>query len=193
GNRDFLLGERFARDSGARLLPDPCVVLLPHGKLVLSHGDALCDDPAYQSFRDEVRAPEWRNEFLDRPLTERKAIIAAMRQQSEAAKREKTPRAMDLDAAATADFLRRHAYATMIHGHTHHPGRHEHRVDGIRVERWVLADWREERGEYLAWDGHRLTCHGLGPLEAARDKCGPKNEINERGKTRQQVKRNCAE
>jgi UDP-2,3-diacylglucosamine hydrolase len=162
GNRDFLLGERFVKDSGARMLPDPCVVPLLHGQLVLSHGDALCDDPAYQSFRDEVRAPGWRDDFLDRPLAERKAIVAAMRRQSEAAKREKTPRAMDLDAAATDGFLRRHAYATMIHGHTHRPARHEHRVDGIRVERWVLADWREERGEYLAWDGRRFTRHGLG-------------------------------
>jgi UDP-2,3-diacylglucosamine hydrolase len=137
-------------------------VPLPHGRLVLSHGDALCDDPAYQSFRDEVRAPDWRDEFLARPLAERKAIVAVMRRQSEAAKREKTPQAMDLAAAATDGFLRRHACATMIHGHTHRPGRHEHRIDGVRVERWVLADWREERGEYLAWDGYRLIRHGLG-------------------------------
>jgi UDP-2,3-diacylglucosamine hydrolase len=167
GNRDFLLGERFVEGSGARLMPDPCVVHLPHRQLVLSHGDALCADPAYQSFRDEIRAPEWRDEFLDRPLTERKAIIVAMRRQSEAAKREKTPQAMDLDAAATDGFLRRYAYATMIHGHTHRPGRHEHCIDGVCVERWVLADWREERGEYLAWDGHRLTRHGLGPRAIA--------------------------
>jgi UDP-2,3-diacylglucosamine hydrolase len=168
GNRDFLLGERFAGESGARLLPDPCVVPLPHRRLVLSHGDTLCDDPAYQSFRAEVRAPAWRDEFLARPLAERKAIIAAMRRQSEAAKREKTPQAMDLDPAATDAFLRRYACAAMIHGHTHRPGRHEHRIDDVLVERWVLADWREERGEYLAWDGRRLTRHDLGPPAGAR-------------------------
>jgi UDP-2,3-diacylglucosamine hydrolase len=168
GNRDFLLGERFAKDSGASLLPDPCVVPLPGGgRFVLSHGDALCDDPDYRSFRAEVRAPDWRDGFLARPLAQRKAIIAAMRRQSEAAKREKTPRAMDLDAAATDGFLRRHACVAMIHGHTHRPGRHEHRVDGVRVERWVLADWREEYGEYLAWDGQGLTRCGLGPPAGA--------------------------
>ena len=30
-------------------------------------------------------------------------------------------------------------------------------VDGIHVERWVLADWHEDRGECLVWDGETLT------------------------------------
>jgi UDP-2,3-diacylglucosamine hydrolase len=164
GNRDFLLGERFAEQSGARLLPDPCVLSLPTGQFVLSHGDALCtDDTDYLSFREKVRAPAWRNDFLAKLLEERKAIAAEMRRKSEAHKREKPVQAMDLNAAVTDDFLRQHGYATMIHGHTHQPDRHEHLVDGIRVERWVLADWREDRGEYLAWDGQRLTRHALVP------------------------------
>jgi UDP-2,3-diacylglucosamine hydrolase len=159
GNRDFLLGERFAERSGARLLADPGI--LDDGPFVLTHGDALCIDADYQSFREEVRAPAWREAFLARPLTERRAIAAAMRRQSEAAKRKKDVSAMDLGAEALDDFLRRHGYAAMIHGHTHRPGRHEHLIDGFRVERWVLADWREDRGEYLAWDGRNFSRHAL--------------------------------
>jgi UDP-2,3-diacylglucosamine hydrolase len=30
-------------------------------------------------------------------------------------------------------------------------------VDGIHVERWVLGDWHEDRGDCLVWDGNRLT------------------------------------
>ena len=37
------------------------------------------------------------------------------------------------------------------------PARKRHIVDGIHVERWVMADWHEERGECLAWDGGTLT------------------------------------
>jgi len=163
GNRDFLLGQGFANSSGASLLPDPYVLSLPSWQFVLSHGDALCtDDAEYQSFRDQVRAPAWRDAFLSRPLVERKAIAAAMRQQSEASKREKSTQTMDLNPAATEDFLRTHGYATMIHGHTHRPDRHDHIVDGIHVERWVLADWHEDRGEYLAWDGECLSRHAIG-------------------------------
>ena len=177
GNRDFLLGDRFAERSGATLLPDPYVLSLPAWQFVLSHGDALCtDDADYQAFRAQVRAPAWRAAFLARPLAERQAAAAAMRLRSEASKREKTAQAMDLNAAATDDFLRRHGYATLIHGHTHRPAEHHHLVDGIHVERWVLADWREERGEYLAWDGRRLARHALlpaaGQSEEERQKSG---------------------
>ena len=162
GNRDFLLGERFAERTGARILPDPYVLSLPGWQFVLSHGDALCtDDAEYQEFRRQIRAPGWRNNFLSKPLGERKTMVAAMRRQSEASKRGKTLQLMDLNIAATEDFLRNSGYATLIHGHTHRPARHDHIIDGIHVERWVLSDWNEDRGEYLAWDGQQLTRHAL--------------------------------
>ncbi len=160
GNRDFLLGDDFARRSGARLIADPTVLSLPAWQFVLAHGDHLCtDDTDYQAFRAQVRARVWRDEFLRKPLRERQAIASALRRQSEQAKREKLQSAqytMDVNAAATDDFLRDHGYATCIHGHTHRPAKHDHIVDGIHVERWVLADWREDYGEALTWDGSEL-------------------------------------
>lgn len=166
GNRDFLLGEEFATRCGAQLLPDPYVLTLPEWQFVLSHGDSLCtDDREYQTFRAQVRSVEWRRAFLGKPLPERKAIAQALRQKSEESKNEKLQHAqsylMDLNAAATDDFLRDHGYATFIHGHTHHPATHDHLVNGIHVERWVLADWHEQRGEYLCWDGKRLRREAL--------------------------------
>lgn len=158
GNRDFLLGNAFAKRSGARLLPDPQVLSTADWQFVLAHGDALCtDDTDYQTFRAKVRDPAWRAAFLAKPLPERKAIAAAMRQQSEASKRDKAKYVMDLNPGATEDFLREHGYATFIHGHTHRPAKHDHIVDGIHVERWVLSDWHEERGECLCWDGYALS------------------------------------
>jgi UDP-2,3-diacylglucosamine hydrolase len=47
--------------------------------------------------------------------------------------------------------LRAHGYPRLIHGHTHRPARHEHRIDGRHCERWVLADWYEQ-GSYLLCD-----------------------------------------
>ncbi len=162
GNRDFLLGEAFAARSGARLLPDPHVLSLPAWQFTLSHGDLLCtDDKDYQAFRAEVRQPAWRQAFLSKPLVERKAIAAALRAQSERAKQEKRQELMDVNAAAADDFLRSHGYATLIHGHTHRPATHRHLVDGIDVERWVLSDWSEERGESLCWDGQQLRREAL--------------------------------
>ena len=166
GNRDFLLGERFAAASGASLVPDPTVLSLPTWQFVLSHGDALCTgDSEYLAFRSQVRDPDWQRQFLARPLAERRAIAQGLRQRSEDTKREKTPELMDVAPGATEDFLRQHGYATCIHGHTHRPATHDHIVDGIHVERWVLADWREDgaasRGECLAWDGEKLLRQAL--------------------------------
>lgn len=162
GNRDFLLGDDFAAKSGARLLPDPYVLSLPAWQFVLAHGDALCtDDREYQTFRLQVRDPAWRAAFLAKPLAERKAIAAALRRQSENSKRDKAQYQMDLNAGATEDFLREHGYATFIHGHTHRPATHDHIVDGIHVERWVLADWHDDRGECLCWNGETLTREAL--------------------------------
>jgi UDP-2,3-diacylglucosamine hydrolase len=162
GNRDFLLGNTFANRTGAKPLPDPYVLSLPAWQFVLSHGDILCtDDEDYQAFRAQVREPAWQVAFLNKPLHERKAIAAGMRQQSENLKLKKLEQAqqylMDLNPGATDDFLRCHGYATFIHGHTHRPATHDHLVDGIHVERWVMSDWHEDRGECLCWDGQHLT------------------------------------
>ncbi len=52
GNRDFLLGERFAEAAGATLLPEQIVIDLAGTPTLLLHGDELCtDDVGYQRFR----------------------------------------------------------------------------------------------------------------------------------------------
>ncbi len=154
GNRDFLLGQKFADAAGLRLLADPYDLTLPEWSFVLSHGDALClDDTAYQEFRTRVRAPEWQEKMLARPRFVRRLVARYFRWRSR-----NTPRAVyaDLNPSATDDFLRDHGYVTFIHGHTHQPATHDHIVDGIHVERWVLADWHEDCGEALVWDGEML-------------------------------------
>lgn len=157
GNRDFLLGEAFAAASGVRLLSDPYVLSLPTWQFVLSHGDALCTgDKEYMAFRQQVRQAGWQEAFVARPLDERRALAAQMRARSELEKQDKAAYLMDVDPGETDDFLRQHGYATMIHGHTHRPATHDHVVDGIHVERWVLGDWHEDRGDCLVWDGETL-------------------------------------
>ena len=164
GNRDFLLGPGFAAATGCKLLGDPYILSTPEWQFVLSHGDALClDDTAYMAFRAQVRNPEWQAALLAKPLAERRAIAAHMREVSESSQRGKANPYTDLDPTATDDFLRQHGYATFIHGHTHQPAKHDHIVDGIHIERWVLADWHEDRGECLIWDGDVLFREAILP------------------------------
>jgi len=164
GNRDFLLGERFASETGCRLLPDPWELALPEWQFVLSHGDALClDDPAYMAYRVKVRDPEWQRKTLALPRVLRRLAARYMRWRSRNSQRAKENPYGELDIGATEDFIRDHAYGTFIHGHTHQPAKHDHIVDGIHVERWVLADWHEDRGECLCWDGNSLQREAILP------------------------------
>jgi len=164
GNRDFLLGQDFAAAAGAHLLTDPCDLALPEWSFVLSHGDALClDDPGYTAYRNRVRSAEWQQNILAKPRWLRRLIARLIRWRSQRNHAARTDPYGDLQPAATDDFIRDHAYATFIHGHTHHPATHDHMVDGIHVERWVLADWHEDRGECLVWDGEALSREAILP------------------------------
>lgn len=153
GNRDFLAGDGFARRSGVTLLDDPTLRRIEGAPTLLMHGDTLCtDDTDYQQFRSMVRSPQWQQQFLARPLLERKHMIEELRRRSEAAKSIKAEAIMDASEDAVAAALRAHSYPRLIHGHTHRPARHVQEADGHRCERWVLADWYD-RGSYLECDG----------------------------------------
>jgi UDP-2,3-diacylglucosamine hydrolase len=86
--------------------------------------------------------------FLSKPLEERRAMSAMMREKSKEAIAGKPAEIMDVNAGAVREAFRKHGVTRMIHGHTHRPGRHELEVDGRRCERWVLPDWYG-RGGYL--------------------------------------------
>lgn len=153
GNRDFLVGDDFARAAGLTLLPDPCCRDISGVKTLLTHGDALCtDDAEYQRFRTRVRDAAWRTAFLARPLAERKREIEALRLRSTAEKKIKPAAIMDVNAEAVVAALAEQGARAMIHGHTHRQGRHAHRVAGALCPRWVLGDWQAGRGNALACD-----------------------------------------
>jgi UDP-2,3-diacylglucosamine hydrolase len=152
GNRDFVIGDAFARASGATLLPDPTVLSLYGQQTLLMHGDTLCTlDEDYQAFRREVRSESWISSLMQQPLAKRKTAIEALRRKSEQEKRVKPDEVMDVAPAEVEVTLRRYGYPRLIHGHTHRPARHLHVVDGHVCERWVLADWYQG-ASYLACD-----------------------------------------
>lgn len=161
GNRDFLLGDAFMRASKATLLTEPTHIDLYGVPTLLMHGDTLCtDDVAYQAFRSMVRSAEWQRDFLSRPLTERKAQIDGLRKKSALEKSRKSEAIMDVNPEAVENVLRSHDYPRLIHGHTHRPAKHVHRVDTQPCERWVLADWYLS-GSYLRCDAAGCEAHTL--------------------------------
>lgn len=165
GNRDFLLGDAFARRSQLTLLRDPSLVRHFDRQALLAHGDQYCtDDVAYQQFRQLVRNPSWQAAFLARPLAERRAEARTIRQRSEAAKQGKTMAIMDVNAAEVANALQQAGQSLLIHGHTHRPARHQ--LDA--GERWVLPDWHDGSGGWLQWGAAGITLHTFRTLADIR-------------------------
>jgi len=149
-NRDFLLGERFARAAGATLLADAVVHPLHDTPTLLMHGDQLCTgDVKYQRYRAWWADPAHRRRFLALPWFARRGIGAMLRGASRRANLGKAETIMDVSADAVTAALREHRVARLIHGHTHRPARHEIIVDDVRRERFVLADWYD-RASYLS-------------------------------------------
>jgi UDP-2,3-diacylglucosamine hydrolase len=154
GNRDFLIGENFAKKTGVQLLPDPSQIHLAGHHFIISHGDALCtDDTSYMTFRAMVRRSEWQSAFLSRPLAERKAIIFNMRKASNAEQQNKSMEIMDVNLHAVDALFQQYPGTTLIHGHTHRNAIHQEE-HGMR---YVLPDWdcdhdANKRGGWLRLD-----------------------------------------
>ncbi|MGF7190779.1 UDP-2,3-diacylglucosamine hydrolase [Robbsia andropogonis] len=161
GNRDFLMGRRFAHAAGATLINDPMAIDRFARRYVLTHGDLLCtDDIPYQRFRRVVRWRSLQWLFLRWPLRWRMALAARIRANSA---RQGGARMVytDVNREAVQHLYRRFAADRMIQGHTHRPARHDdgpaaapHHdapapmstdtvtdIAGNRLIRWVLTDW----------------------------------------------------
>jgi UDP-2,3-diacylglucosamine hydrolase len=159
GNRDFLLGERFAAASGLRLLPESAVIELAGEPVLLMHGDTLCiDDVEYQAFRAQVRDPAWQAGMLVLPLARRRALAGQLRETSRRAAQQKAAEITDVNLAEVDRVMRARGVRRLIHGHTHRPAIHDWTLDGQSVRRAVLSDWRDGRGGVLCCEaaGWRL-------------------------------------
>ncbi|MBJ9163937.1 UDP-2,3-diacylglucosamine diphosphatase [Citrobacter farmeri] len=145
GNRDFLIGKRFARESGMTLLPQEKVLDLYGRRVLIMHGDTLCtDDAGYQAFRAKVHQPWLQTLFLALPLFIRKRVAARMRAGSKAANSSKSLAIMDVNKHAVVAEMEKYRVQWLIHGHTHRPDVHALTVNGKPSFRVVLGAWHSE-------------------------------------------------
>ncbi|MEN4830153.1 MULTISPECIES: UDP-2,3-diacylglucosamine diphosphatase [Pantoea] len=152
GNRDFLIGRRFARASGMTLLPEEQVLTLYGHRLLIMHGDTLCtDDAGYLRFRTKVHNPWIQRLFLVLPLWIRKRIAARMRADSKQANQHKSQTIMDVNQDAVAAAMLRQQVPLLIHGHTHRPAIHTLSLKGETAQRAVLGAWHS-RGSMIQLD-----------------------------------------
>lgn len=150
GNRDFLVGKRFAAATKITLLSDPTPLTLAGVRTLLSHGDLYCTaDTAYQRWRHFVHHRRVQNLFMKLPEHLRRRIGGVARGRSEIDKHHKPAAIMDVTEDAIVNAFRQSPIDRIIHGHTHRPASHRMQINGRDVERIVLADWRPQACEYL--------------------------------------------
>lgn len=152
GNRDFMIGEDFAAETGVTILSDPCVLDIHGDRVLLSHGDAYCtDDIEYQAVRKMTRDPQWQSMMLQKSLEERLAFATQARQASMARGGTISEEIMDVNDGAIDAAMREAGVTIMLHGHTHRPAIHTLMIDGQPARRIVLGDWFEQ-GSVVRWD-----------------------------------------
>lgn len=153
GNRDFMVGKRFAQLSGMQLLRDPLLLDVYGVPTLLSHGDIYCtDDLAYQRWRRFSRNPLAQWLYLRMPVSRRERVAGGLR----SAKANKPESILDVNEAAIRAAFRQYDVPRMLHGHTHRPAEHHYDIDGSARERIVLSDWHGEHCEYLRADASGL-------------------------------------
>lgn len=150
GNRDFLIGERFAQETGVILLSDYAVIDLAGQRTLLTHGDLLCsDDLPYQAFREKSRTTQWQEKVLSKPLWLRLIVARWYRIRSFFHKQKKSDYVMDVNQTTVENVMKQNNCTRLIHGHTHRPALHEFMLNGKKAQRFVLSDWNNEGGKVL--------------------------------------------
>ncbi|MEH0758275.1 UDP-2,3-diacylglucosamine diphosphatase [Vibrio sp. 16] len=152
GNRDFLVGKRFAKQTGVTLLGDETTIDLYGRKAVVLHGDTLCTrDVNYLKYREKVHQPWLQWVFNRIPMFIKKKIVSKVQSDIKDDKQTKSLEIMDVTQSEVARVMAAHGVDLMIHGHTHRPMVHTFDRSGTTNTRIVLGDWYTQ-GSVLSYD-----------------------------------------
>jgi UDP-2,3-diacylglucosamine hydrolase len=158
GNRDFLLGESFAKKCNMTLLKEEHLLEYQGHQYLLMHGDSLCvDDTEYMAFRAQTHSPTWKENILKLPLEERYQLAQTIRTESQQQSMSKNNEITDVNLDAVTATLTSHNIKHLIHGHTHRPNRHTFIHNNQTYHRTVLGDWSTTKGWHIKIDEHSLN------------------------------------
>jgi len=142
GNRDFMIGKKYAKQSSMQLLPEHYEIDLYGIKTLLMHGDTLClADKNYQKMRKVIHNPFLQFVFNLLPLHFRKKIGWKIRTASQSKKVHKNNNIMGVTHSEVERLLIKHRCKTLIHGHTHQVAKHQFDINGQPHQRIDVGDW----------------------------------------------------
>ncbi len=149
GNRDFLLGDKFSKQTSAVLIDSPYLLETNLGQYVLTHGDELCtDDKGYQQLKSILQHPITKFIFLNLPKKLRLRLAGQLRKKSVNAQQYKSSEIMDVNSDAVNALMKKYPDSNLIHGHTHRQNTHPEK----KFTRYVLGDWAVDNGNAIQID-----------------------------------------
>lgn len=152
GNRDFLIGKRFAKATGVRLLKEPTIIELYQTPILLLHGDSLCTlDIKHQKSRKTMHNRFYQRMVLMLPLRIRRHYADQIRSKSRHRKKNIANNIMDVTPNEVTRVMSEAQVQTLIHGHTHRPAIHSIEINQQAAKRIVLGAWHHQ-GSYLRYD-----------------------------------------
>ncbi|MBP9727236.1 MAG: UDP-2,3-diacylglucosamine diphosphatase [Gammaproteobacteria bacterium] len=147
GNRDYLIGPKFAKSCGMKLLGEKTLLSLYGKQTLIMHGDLLCtDDLAYQRYRKIMFSSLMKKICLTLPLWLRKKIAKKLRKISQYSNSEKQMNIMDVSENSVTQAFAESNAELLIHGHTHRLACHSAAAGKTRM---VLGAWEKMQGNAI--------------------------------------------
>lgn len=141
GNRDFLLGKKFAGRIPMKILPDPSVIDFYGERVLLTHGDRYCtEDRSHQWLRRFTRNRVFTTLFMLIPYPVRRRLVSRVRQHSRDNQRKPSWK-MAIVPNVMIGHMDQCQVKKVIHGHIHQPGLTTHAGN---YQQYVLSDWDDE-------------------------------------------------
>ncbi|MFV9989080.1 MAG: UDP-2,3-diacylglucosamine diphosphatase [Coxiella endosymbiont of Dermacentor nuttalli] len=155
GNRDFLIGKKFARKTGVILIEDPIVISLYDKSVLLVHGDSLCTlDHKHQAYRRKITKRWVKKLTLSLPLSLRRRLAKKLREKSCNHNRYLSNETTDVNLKEVLRIMYQMNVELLIHGHTHRPAIHNFLINKKPAKRIVLGAWHENGSIF------RYFCNG---------------------------------
>ncbi|BAF61933.1 UDP-2,3-diacylglucosamine diphosphatase [Candidatus Vesicomyidisocius calyptogenae] len=154
GNRDFLLGNNFVKQTNCILINTPYLLKTSKQQYLLTHGDELCtDDKKYQRLKRVLQHPITKFIFLHLKTKLRIKISNKLRQNSIKAQQSKSLKVMDVNMTSVNQLMQKYPGVNLIHGHTHRLDTHVNN----NFTRYVLGEWSNNQGNAIKINHQQLN------------------------------------
>lgn len=141
GNRDFLVGDIFAKAANFKLLQEPYLIHFKNSSALLAHGDKYCtQDTSHQWFRKLTRNSIFPKIFLKIPFSIRTKLVQSVRSISQNNRSKPLSTLKAIPEELVKELVKYQSHL-IIHGHTHQPGLTKHSYNSQNYLQYILSDW----------------------------------------------------